>query len=45
MVAQPRKIALAVLNELNKGRRTLDSILEEVLADDKALSQRDKDYD
>jgi len=37
-----RKIALETLNTLDKGQRTLDSILQDYFADDVATSKRDR---
>ena len=40
----PRKTALFVLNTLDKGRKTLDKILEDVLDQDSLLSKKDRAF-
>jgi len=42
MPNDPRIKALSVLNRLNRGRKTLDNVLEDTLEDKNALSKRDQ---
>jgi 16S rRNA (cytosine967-C5)-methyltransferase len=42
MPRDPRKTALDVLNRLNRGKKTLDSILGDLPQDDRYLSRKDR---
>ena len=42
MAHDPRKTALVVLNTLNRGKKTLDSILRDIPQDERYLSRRDR---
>ena len=42
MTHDPRKTALDVLNRLNRGKKTLDSILGDLPQDDRYLSRKDR---
>jgi 16S rRNA (cytosine967-C5)-methyltransferase len=42
MINDPRKTALLILNELDKNRKTLDAVLEDISAQLQLLSKRDR---